>query len=141
LHRCGDRPGTSRFTRIFRPFSSLSHVRAKERNVALLAAYTPQPGKPFTDAFDPVMMIDAPSFNSGNAFWTVNSVPRAFTLKAASKCCSVISHSREGLALTRAREQDVDLALFSLNRIEQMVEIVEICRVNRARRSRSRQST
>src|ERR1700689_2940627 len=32
-------PGPSTFTRIFLPFSSLSHVRAKERNAALLAAY------------------------------------------------------------------------------------------------------
>ena len=31
--------------------------------------------------------------NSGNAFWTVNSVPRTFRSKAASKCCSVISPS------------------------------------------------
>jgi AraC-like DNA-binding protein len=44
------------FTRIFLPLSSLSHVRAKERNAALLAAYTPNPGKPFTEATDPVMM-------------------------------------------------------------------------------------
>jgi len=41
-------------------------VRANERNAALLAAYTPKPGKPFTEATDPIMMIDAPSFNSGN---------------------------------------------------------------------------
>src|SRR5258707_5103318 len=34
-----------------------------------------------------------------------------------------------GLALASAREQDVDLALFSLDRIEQTVEVVEICRV------------
>ena len=31
--------------------------------------------------------------NSGSAFWTVNSVPRAFSEKAASKCSSVISPS------------------------------------------------
>ena len=30
-------PGLSRFSRIFLPFSSLSHVRANERNAALLA--------------------------------------------------------------------------------------------------------
>jgi hypothetical protein len=30
-------PGLSTFTRIFLPFSSLSHVRANERNAALLA--------------------------------------------------------------------------------------------------------
>src|ERR1700712_2632056 len=34
-----------------------------------------------------------------------------------------------GLALAGAREQDVDLALFSLDRIEQTVEVVEIGRV------------
>ena len=56
------------FTRIFLLVSSFSHVRAKERNANLLAAYTPQPGKPFAEAFDPVMMIDPPSLNSGNAF-------------------------------------------------------------------------
>jgi hypothetical protein len=64
------RPGPSTFTRIFLPFSSFSHVRAKERNAALLAAYTPKPGKPFIEATDPVMMIDPPSLNNGNAFWT-----------------------------------------------------------------------
>jgi hypothetical protein len=36
-------------------------VRANERNAALLAAYTPKPGKPFTEATDPVMMMDPPS--------------------------------------------------------------------------------
>jgi AraC-like DNA-binding protein len=56
--------GLSRFTRIFLPFSSLSHVRAKERNAALLAAYTPKPGKPLTEATEPVMKIDPPSMNS-----------------------------------------------------------------------------
>src|SRR5246127_4362945 len=37
--------------------------------------------------------IEPPSLNSGNAFCTVNSVPRAFSPKVASKCCSVISPS------------------------------------------------
>src|SRR6202171_1444605 len=54
-------PELSTFTRIFLPFSSLSHVRANERNAALLAEYTPKPGNPFTEATDPVMMIDPPS--------------------------------------------------------------------------------
>src|SRR3984893_11168597 len=54
-------PGLSTFTRIFLPFSSFSQVRANERNAALLAEYTPKPGKPFTEATDPVMMIDPPS--------------------------------------------------------------------------------
>src|SRR3984893_16275077 len=61
-------PGLSTFTRIFLPFSSLSQVRANECNAALLAEYTPKPGKPFTEATDPVMKIDPPSLNSGNAF-------------------------------------------------------------------------
>ena len=34
-------PGLSTFTRIFLPLSSLSQVRANERNAALLAEYTP----------------------------------------------------------------------------------------------------
>src|SRR5690348_15822451 len=34
-------PGLSTFTRIFLLFSSLSQVRANERNAALLAEYTP----------------------------------------------------------------------------------------------------
>jgi hypothetical protein len=34
-----------------------------------------------------------------------------------------------GLALASACEQDVDLALFSLDRVEQAIEVVEICRV------------
>src|ERR1700754_4878304 len=54
-------PGCSTFTRIFLAFSSLSHPRAKACNAALLAAYTLYPGKPFTDATDPVMKIDPPS--------------------------------------------------------------------------------
>src|ERR1700733_1152624 len=105
-------PGTRRFTRIFLSFSSLSHVRAKERNANLLAAYTLKPGKPFAAAFDPVMKIDPPSFNSGNAFCTVKRVPRTFRSKVLSKWCSVI-----------------DLALFPLHDVEQPVEVVEIGRV------------
>jgi hypothetical protein len=46
----------------------LSHLRANERNAALLAAYTPKPGKPFTEATDPLMMIYPSSLNSRNAF-------------------------------------------------------------------------
>src|SRR6201998_4748084 len=41
----------------------------------------------------PVTKIEPSSLNSGNAFCTVNSVPRAFSPKVASKCCSVISPS------------------------------------------------
>src|SRR3954466_4876308 len=40
------------------------------------------------------MKIEPPSLNSGSAFCTVNSVPRALSPKAASKCSSVISPSR-----------------------------------------------
>jgi hypothetical protein len=58
---CPSAPGLSRFSRIFLPFSSLSHVRANERNAALLAEYTLRPGRPLTEATDPVMMIDPPS--------------------------------------------------------------------------------
>src|ERR1700676_2312959 len=58
---CPSAPGLSRFSRVFLPFSSLSHVRANERNAALPAEYTPKPGKPFTEATDLVMMIDPPS--------------------------------------------------------------------------------
>src|SRR3546814_19844415 len=43
-------PGCSTFTRIFRPFSSLSHPRANAYNDALHAAYPLSPGKPFTAA-------------------------------------------------------------------------------------------
>ena len=39
-------PGLSTFTRICLPFSSLSHVRAKERNVALLAGTRPNQENP-----------------------------------------------------------------------------------------------
>ncbi len=34
-------------------------------------------------------MIDAPSFSSGSAFWTVNSVPRTFKSNVLSKISSV----------------------------------------------------
>src|ERR1700677_825087 len=39
------------------------------------------------------MKIEPPSLNSGSAFWTVNSVPRAFSQKASWKSSSVISPS------------------------------------------------
>src|ERR1700744_3326160 len=39
------------------------------------------------------MKIEPPSLSSGSAFCTVNSVPRAFSPKAASKCSSGISPS------------------------------------------------
>ena len=37
-------PGTQKLSRIFLPFSSLSHVRATERYAVLLAEYTSKPG-------------------------------------------------------------------------------------------------
>src|ERR1700722_1307380 len=39
------------------------------------------------------MKIEPPSLNSGSAFWSVNSVPRAFSQKASWKSSSVISPS------------------------------------------------
>jgi hypothetical protein len=39
------------------------------------------------------MKIEPPSLNSGNAFCTVDNMPRAFSPKVASQCCSVISPS------------------------------------------------
>ena len=76
------------------------------------------------------MKMDPPSLNSGNAFCTVNSVPRVFRPKVASKCCSVISPSgTASRPAAGARAQDVDLALFPLDCVEQTVEVVEIGRV------------
>ena len=56
----------------------------------------------------------------------MNSVPRVFRPKVASKCCSVISPERDGFAQAGVREKNVDVALFPLDRIEQPVEVVEI---------------
>src|SRR2546423_653929 len=86
-------PGVSTLTRMRRSFNSASHTRAQACCTALLPEYTLQPGKPLSEAFDPVMKIEPPSLNSGSAFCTVNSVPRAFRPKAASNCSSVISPS------------------------------------------------
>jgi hypothetical protein len=57
----------------------------------------------------------------------VNNVPRVLRPKVASKLGDLAQF--DGFARAGAGEQDVDLALFSLNRIEQAVEIVEIGRV------------
>ena len=122
-------PGTNKFTRIFLAFSSFSHVRANERSASLLAAYTPKPGNPFAAAFDPVMKIDAPSLSSGNAFCTVNSVPRTFRLKVASKCCSVISPSGRGSPMPALANRTSIFPFSLLDRIEQTVKVVEIGRV------------
>jgi hypothetical protein len=90
------RPGLSTFTRIFLPFSSLSHVRANERNAALLAEYTPKPGKPFTEATDPVMMIDPPSLTLQIVSCGIVSMGQGLGLASisearASACVSIYS--------------------------------------------------
>ena len=57
-------------------------------------------------------------------------MPRVFRPNSLSKCCSVISPKKfDGFARASAREQDVNLALFPLDCIEQAVEVVEISRV------------
>ena len=56
-------------------------------------------------------------------------MPRVFRPKVASKCCSVISPSGTASPDAGARVQDVDPALFPLDRVEQTVEVVEIGRV------------
>ena len=67
--------------------------------------------------------------NSGSAFWTVNSVPRAFTEKAASKC--LLGDLAEAALLARPGTcpQHVDRALFLLDRLEQAVQIGEVGRI------------
>src|SRR3954453_408601 len=75
------------------------------------------------------MKIEPPSLNSRSAFWTVNSVPRAFSEKAASKCSSVIS-SRLLAWPTPALAQSTSIAPLScLDRVEQTVQIVEVGRI------------
>ena len=83
------------------------------------------------------MKMDPPSLNSGSAFCTVKRVPRTFKSNVLSKCCSVISSQREGLAYAGAREQDVDLALFPFDYVEQPVKVVKIGRVTLVRRLHS----
>jgi hypothetical protein len=61
---------------------------------------------PLCEAFDPVMKIEPPSLSSGSAFCTVNSVPRAFSPKAAR----------------RPRP-------FPPDRVEQAVQIVQVGRI------------
>ena len=121
-------PGNSKFTRIFLFFSSFGQVRAKERTANLLAAYTLKPGSPFAGAFDPVMKIDPPSLNSGNAFWTVKSVPRTLRSKVLSKCWSVILPSGTGSPCRRSRTRCRSCP-FLLYRLEKSVEVVEVGRV------------
>ena len=75
------------------------------------------------------MKIEPPSLNSGSAFCTVNSVPRAFSPKAASKCSSVISPSLRLLARPGTCPQHVDRALFPPDRVEQAVQVVQVGRI------------
>jgi hypothetical protein len=68
----------------------LDHVRAKDRTAAFEAAYAPNASTPRSPAVEPTRTIEAPSLSSGNAFCTVNSVPRTLTPKMWSKCSSVV---------------------------------------------------
>jgi hypothetical protein len=75
------------------------------------------------------MKIDPPSLNSGNAFCTREQ--RAARIQAEGRVEMLLSDLAQwdGFARAGARIQDVDLALFSLDRVEQAVEVVEIGRV------------
>ena len=75
------------------------------------------------------MKIEPPSLNSGSAFWTVNSVPRAFSEKAASNSVLGDFAERARLARPGACPQHVDRALFLLDGFEQSVQIVEVGRI------------
>src|SRR5882757_1017981 len=75
------------------------------------------------------MKIEPPSLNSGSAFWTVNSVPRAFNMKAASKSPSVISPSRPCAPVPALAHNTSIAPLFLFDRVEQTVQIVEVGRI------------
>jgi len=76
------------------------------------------------------MKIEPPSLNSGSAFCTVNSVPRAFSQKASSKSSSVISPSLLCAPRPGACPQHVDRSPFPVcDRVEQTVQIVEVGRI------------
>src|SRR5882724_5073254 len=49
----------------------------------------PKAAVPLTLATEPLRMIEPPSFSSGKAFCTVNSVPLTLMLNSLSKCSSV----------------------------------------------------
>jgi hypothetical protein len=83
-----------------------------------------------TEAIDPVMKIEPPSLNSGNAFCTVNSVPRAFSPKVASKCCSVISPSWRSSPVPALVHNTSTAPLFPPDRVEQTVQIVQVGRIS-----------
>jgi hypothetical protein len=72
-----------------RPESRSEPRRLRFRGRGARADVWPKAGNPFTLAIEPFMMIDPPSTTSGNAFWTVKSVPRTFRPKVLSKCSSV----------------------------------------------------
>ena len=61
-------PGLTALTLIPRPTSSADRVLARVINAALLAAYTLEFGIPIWALIEVLRMIDAFSFNSGNAF-------------------------------------------------------------------------
>ena len=73
------------FERIRRSFRSEVRFRTKDRIAALLAAQTPNAGVPFMLAEEPLRMMEPPSFRSGNAFCTVNSVLLTLMLNNLSK--------------------------------------------------------
>src|ERR1700688_2347161 len=122
-------PGLSTFTRIFLPFSSLSHVRANQRNAALLAAYTPKPGKPFTEATGPDH--DDRSAIVEQRQRLLNRKQRSAHDQVEARIEVLLGNLAQfgGFTLACARKQDVDLALFPLDCVEQTVEVVEIGRV------------
>jgi hypothetical protein len=62
--------GHSALTRMPRGANSIAQERAKLRMAALVAAYTPTPGRPLMPATDDSRTIDAPSCRSGSAFCT-----------------------------------------------------------------------
>jgi len=83
-----------------------------------------KPWKTFsTEATDPVMKIDPPSFEQRQRPSEPQTACRAHSgPNSASKCCSVISPSLTAFAPCQPlAEQDVDLALFPLDCIEQAV--------------------
>src|SRR6202041_3705311 len=61
-------PGLTAFTRIFRSFKSIVHVRANDRTAALVALYTLDEGLPLDATIEALRMIDPPSGISGRAF-------------------------------------------------------------------------
>jgi hypothetical protein len=75
------------------------------------------------------MKIEPPSLSSGIAFCTVNSVPRAFSPKAAWKCSSVISPSMRCSPVPALAHNTSTAPLFLSDRVEQAVQIVQVGRI------------